>query len=77
MSSLQGWNYINSLIGECPICKQRATLGQPANSKHNVWRVCCMTSNCPNKNITNNYKNYYLAIHEWNTKYAKRSVEDE
>ena len=54
MSKLQGWDYINSLIGKCPICGQRGTLGQPANTKQNVWRVCCMTSNCSNSNITQN-----------------------
>lgn len=77
MSNLQGWDYINSLIGKCPICKQRATLGQPAISKKNVWRVCCMNNMCPNFNVTNNYKNFYLAINEWNTKYAIRSDENE
>ena len=76
-NKLQGWDYINSLIGKCPICKQRATLGQSANSKVNKWYVCCMTSNCPNLNITNTYKNYYLAINEWNVKYATRGDEDD
>lgn len=77
MNKKQGWDWINSLIGKCPLCKQRARLGQPANTKQNIWRVCCMTSNCPNRNVTNNYKNYYLAINEWNTKYAMRSEENE
>lgn len=77
MNKLQGWDWINSLIGRCPVCGQRGVLGQPALSKKNVWRVCCMNNMCTNFNVTQNYKNFYLAIHEWNTKYAKRSDEDE
>ncbi len=70
-SRLHGWNWLKSLIGKCPICKRRATLGNPAYSKK--WRVCCVL--CKNPNLTGDHDNPLLAIHEWNLKYAERNCE--
>jgi hypothetical protein len=73
-SSLQGWDYIKSLIGKCPMCKETATLGNSAFS--NKWRVCCMNSCCANHNSTREWENPFTAIHEWNEKYADKEMQD-
>lgn len=68
-SRLNGWNWLKSLIGKCPICKRRAALCNPAYSKK--WRVCCVL--CKNPNSTGDYDNPLLAIQDWNLKYAERN----
>lgn len=70
MSKLQGWDYINSLIGKCPTCGQKGRLGNPANS--DKWMVCCMNNMCRNMETTQSYDNFLLAIHEWNTKHTRK-----
>lgn len=72
-SRLRGWEFIKSLIGKCPTCKRAATLGTDALS--GKWRVCCMNCTCPNMNKTKLHSNPYIAILEWNRKYAERNTE--
>lgn len=74
-SRLRGWKYIKSLIGKCPICKKRATLGNDILS--GKWRVCCMNCTCKNTSTTKLYSNFYMAILEWNREYAERSEDTE
>lgn len=62
-SRLRGWDYIQSLMENCPTCGNKATLGTDAlNGK---YRVCCMNICC--SNMTNYEDNYWgRAIVKWN-----------
>ena len=62
-SRLQGWDWIESLMDECPDCGEKPTLGNPVFRKK--WCVCCMVNGCPNFTVFQD-DNPYMAIHKWN-----------
>ena len=68
-SRLQGWDYINSLMYECPECGQKPFLGNTCFT--NQWQLACMNVCCHNMNVVV-HGNPFMAIIEWNKLYGRK-----
>ena len=71
---LHGWDYIKSLMEECPRCHCKPSLGTDPIS--NKWQIACFNACCGNmENFTD--ENPFIAILKWNTKIGEGRYFDE
>ena len=71
---LHGWDYICSLMENCPYCKQKPSLGNKPLTKK--WQIACFNSCCSNMQIFED-DNPFIAILKWNTKIKTGQYFDE
>lgn len=71
---LIGWDYIYSLMEECPCCHWKPSLGNECFS--NKWQIACFNSSCGNWEAFID-ENPFIAILKWNTKMRKGKYFDE
>lgn len=71
---LIGWDYIYSLMEECPCCHWKPSLGNTPFS--NKWQIACMNCCCGNMESFID-ENPFIAILKWNTKMGKGRYFDE
>lgn len=64
-NELRGWDWIRSLMEDCPRCGWKPSLGNKPFSKK--WQIACFNCTCGNLEIFED-DNPFIAILKWNTK---------
>ena len=71
---LHGWDYICSLMENCPRCGEKPSLGTEPLSKK--WQIGCFNCCCGNFEMFLD-DNPFVAIQKWNAKMGKGKNFDE